>query len=696
MNIIIDAEIGLGVIMLQQHRILPEPLPTKSVEKEVSVRKSQYESESSNYRRDFDTTMAANNRRQEQRRNDDLASQQRADYDRQLEQKQLQGTQNERKATTRQSQSVDSNRTQVNEARQPTTQDRPLKESLNNADRKELESSVKSLKENELSEPVLKELTDKYSGSELLQKMRELLASLNESSNDTEPSDIAEAVDEFASLLTSSLKGADANELNSLLSNIKNEFPESVIDDFKVKLSSLLEQLSNLEIGVENTNSENTNSENSKATADGSELPDDLGDLLKSLLLPDSSVVNESDNNPNNTDSEVLQGNKVVDTEKLDWLNGLLNQNSNNQATESDVENAQQSQGEVEVDSPSYLASSSESEKVAPEASNNGQSLAVDFKNSESNKDTSSYMQMELSRLAQIQAELNSKGAVVTNSASAEAFSKVNSELTKLININNPVKLNIQSVINSSLVNSTNTEGVNTNEFKLDAGSAKVTTELEMLNKLSLDKANLFNQLDSGNLTQLSSQVISDGKPRAEVVDILGVQLDKTLQAPKLENIAQAKSELMIKENILFNKQELASNIQQQVGLMMARNMKSIDIRLDPPELGSMQIKLHLGAENASVSFVVASQQAKDALEGSIPKLRELLEQQGLQLADSNVKKDNSSGQSNADGDKQSDSNGLVSANKTDNDGLSEDEHNDPSLGINYNVKSPWQVDYYA
>ena len=671
--------------MLQQHRILPEPLPTKSVEKEVSVRKSQYESENSNYRRDFDTTLAANNRRQEQRRNDDVASQQRADYDRQLEQKQLQRTQNERQTPARQSEYADSNRRQLDDNRQPTTQDRPVKEHGNNADRKELESSVKSLKENELSEPVLKELTDKYSGAELLQKVRELLASLSESSGDADSSDLIEAVDEFASLLTSSLKSADANELNSLLSNIKNEFPESAIDDFKVKLSSLLEQLSNLEIGVENTMNEN-----SAASTDGSELLEDLGDLLKSLLLPDSSVVNENKNNLNSSDTDLSQGTKDLDTKKLDWLNGLLNQNSNNQATDSDIKNAQHTEGETEVDLTSSLASSSESTKVGAEASSNAQSLAVDFKNSDSNKDISSYMQMELSRLAQIQAELNSKGA---NSASAEAFSKVNSEL---ININNPVKLNINNVINSNLLTSTNSESANKSEFKLDTGSVKVATELEMLNKLSFDKSNLFNQLDSGNLTQLSSQVITDGKPRAEVVDILGVQLDKTLQAPKLENIAQAKSELMIKENILFNKQELASNIQQQVGLMMARNMKSIDIRLDPPELGSMQIKLHLGAENASVSFVVASQQAKDALEGSIPKLRELLEQQGLQLADSNVKKDNSSGQNNANGDEQSDSNGLVSANSNDNNELSEDEHNDPSLGTNYNVKSPWQVDYYA
>ncbi|MDB2373266.1 flagellar hook-length control protein FliK [Psychrosphaera haliotis] len=675
--------------MLQQHRILPEPLPTKSVEKEVSVRKSQYESENSNYRRDFDTTLAANNRRQEQRRNDDVASQQRADYDRQLEKKQLQRTQNERQTPARQSQSADSNRTQLDETRQPTTQDRPAKEYVNNADRKELESSVKSLKENELSEPVLKELTDKYSGAELLQKVRELLASLSESSSDADSSDVIEAVDEFASLLTSSLKSA--NELNSLLSNIKNEFPESAIDDFKVKLSSLLEQLSNLEIGVENTMNEN-----SAASTDGSELLEELGDLLKSLLLPDSSVVNENKNNLNSSDTDSSQGTKDLDTKKLDWLNGLLNQNSNNQATDSDIKNAQHTQGETEVDLTSSIVSSPESNKVGAEDSSNARSLAVDFKNSDSNKDINSYMQMELSRLAQIQAELNSKGAVGTNSASAEAFSKVNSELTKLININNPVKLNINNVINSNLVGSTNNESANTSEFKLDTGSVKVATELEMLNKLSFDKSNLFNQLDSGNLTQLSSQVISDGKPRAEVVDILGVQLDKTLQAPKLENIAQAKSELMIKENILFNKQELASNIQQQVGLMMARNMKSIDIRLDPPELGSMQIKLHLGAENASVSFVVASQQAKDALEGSIPKLRELLEQQGLQLADSNVKKDNSSGQNNANGDEQSDSNGLVSANSNDNNELSEDEHNAPSLGTNYNVKSPWQVDYYA
>ena len=56
-----------------------------------------------------------------------------------------------------------------------------------------------------------------------------------------------------------------------------------------------------------------------------------------------------------------------------------------------------------------------------------------------------------------------------------------------------------------------------------------------------------------------------------------------------------------------------------------------------------MQVRVNVSGDAASVSFVVQSQQAKDALADAMPRLKEMLAEQGLELGDAEVRKDNSS-----------------------------------------------------
>lgn len=217
------------------------------------------------------------------------------------------------------------------------------------------------------------------------------------------------------------------------------------------------------------------------------------------------------------------------------------------------------------------------------------------------------------------------------------------------------------------------------------------SAELDMMDMKVKDSgeiklANLLGQLGGEEVKT------SDTVNRAEKVNVGGVTLDKTLQMPKLENLSQTRNDVVVRENILFNKQELATQMQTQVGLMMARNMKSVDIRLDPPELGSMQVKLSVQNDQASVSFVVSSQQAKDALENSLPKLKELLEQQGLELADSDVNQQNSQNGAGEDDEQNGIAkNGLSS----DAEGADEDLEQQQQM-LNRAINSPWNVSYYA
>ncbi|ELQ2462768.1 flagellar hook-length control protein FliK [Vibrio vulnificus] len=83
---------------------------------------------------------------------------------------------------------------------------------------------------------------------------------------------------------------------------------------------------------------------------------------------------------------------------------------------------------------------------------------------------------------------------------------------------------------------------------------------------------------------------------------------------------------------------ELANDqVAEKVLMMMSKNLKQLDIRLDPPELGRMQIRMTMNNDIANVHFTVTNPQARDIIEQTLPRLREMLAQQGMQLADSSV-----------------------------------------------------------
>ena len=92
-----------------------------------------------------------------------------------------------------------------------------------------------------------------------------------------------------------------------------------------------------------------------------------------------------------------------------------------------------------------------------------------------------------------------------------------------------------------------------------------------------------------------------------------------------------------------LQKNDAVKALQEKVNAMLNINNKEAEIRLDPPELGSMQIRIRSEAEQAQVNFVVQNQQAKEALEQSMPKLKEMLAEQGIELGESNIQQDSGS-----------------------------------------------------
>jgi len=141
---------------------------------------------------------------------------------------------------------------------------------------------------------------------------------------------------------------------------------------------------------------------------------------------------------------------------------------------------------------------------------------------------------------------------------------------------------------------------------------------------------------------------------------------------------------------------EAGAALTERINIMLSKNLKQVDIRLDPPELGRMQIKLGMNNDQATVHITVANQQARDAVEQAMPRLRDMLQQQGLQLAQGSVQQQDSGAQQMASGQQNHTGAGASGGSPL---GLTTGEDNDDAmlaghaLNVSHNDRA---VDYYA
>jgi len=166
------------------------------------------------------------------------------------------------------------------------------------------------------------------------------------------------------------------------------------------------------------------------------------------------------------------------------------------------------------------------------------------------------------------------------------------------------------------------------------------------------------------------------------------------LQAQQLQSTSQAKLlsiDPSVMQAIDIVKSDAAKLLQERVSSMLSINNKEAEIRLDPPEMGSMQIRIRSDAEQAHINFVVQNQQAKEALEQSMPRLREMLAQQGLELGESTISYGQSGGESSEQGEHRSQV-ALVDKEAI-NDGAQELTDN---IAISFRKQTSSSIDYYA
>lgn len=99
-----------------------------------------------------------------------------------------------------------------------------------------------------------------------------------------------------------------------------------------------------------------------------------------------------------------------------------------------------------------------------------------------------------------------------------------------------------------------------------------------------------------------------------------------------------------------LGQQAWESNLGSRLQMLVGQNSQQATIRLDPPELGSLDVKIKISNDIANVSFSSPHAHVRDALETAVPRLREMFTESGLSLGDVNVRQESFAQQQNQSG----------------------------------------------
>ena len=112
--------------------------------------------------------------------------------------------------------------------------------------------------------------------------------------------------------------------------------------------------------------------------------------------------------------------------------------------------------------------------------------------------------------------------------------------------------------------------------------------------------------------------------------------------------LTQAQGSAMTKLTQPVGSQGWDQALGQKIVWMASGAQQSATLTLNPPDLGPLQVVLHVTNSHADAAFMTAQPEVKQALEAAMPKLREMLDQAGIQLGQATVSTGTPNQQQNA------------------------------------------------
>ncbi|MFY0641844.1 MAG: flagellar hook-length control protein FliK [Bermanella sp.] len=213
---------------------------------------------------------------------------------------------------------------------------------------------------------------------------------------------------------------------------------------------------------------------------------------------------------------------------------------------------------------------------------------------------------------------------------------------------------NLQAVNPAVSMNAQNNKMINLDELGMDVLTQEIALDEASLDGTNSDLLSIHEQpktltslKESPLVTPPIAQDINsspDVKLNGMDAIAMGLKEPSATKSMALDQGDTAKTQLAEKLPSNFNKLDVPpqnpqwnDQVAKRISIMASESVQSARIQLDPPELGSLEIKVKVQHDQVSVAFGSNNQTVRDALETQTPRLRELLEQQGVNLSDVNV-----------------------------------------------------------
>ncbi|MEC8443065.1 MAG: flagellar hook-length control protein FliK, partial [Pseudomonadota bacterium] len=107
----------------------------------------------------------------------------------------------------------------------------------------------------------------------------------------------------------------------------------------------------------------------------------------------------------------------------------------------------------------------------------------------------------------------------------------------------------------------------------------------------------------------------------------------------QIDDVQELSLQRQLRERLDFgqDRREWAPALGSRLVTMIADDVQQARIHLDPPELGSLEIRLEVRQDQATVQVNAQHAQVKDVLDASAQRLRDALNAEGIELADFSV-----------------------------------------------------------
>jgi flagellar hook-length control protein FliK len=348
---------------------------------------------------------------------------------------------------------------------------------------------------------------------------------------------------------------------------------------------------------------------------------------------------------------EVVQSFDSVEVvESLDSLEGDEQVGSDGQVNADEVVSATQVSPEVEVAAPE---SETDEEVVAvatndPRRSPVAEAARQDF-NAEAFKNKGEYVS-QVAR-SQNQSGNNAPAVSVANAASgsdADADLVQQNRVGQQVNVDaRPVerelqrsapKVDPQLAANTAQSETASKPSENpqvrpvASSFSLDKFESMLEASQKLMTKATAGAEKLGDSPFSSRLESASSS--------ANVVP------QSVSQPTQVQKAVTEANNLMMPQNVKLNTPAWSSALAERAIMVAAQNTNVAQIQLDPPELGSLNIRVQINQDQVSLNFTSPHAHVRDAVEQSLPRLREMFAEQGLALNESSVSDQQSGGAS--------------------------------------------------